>query len=67
MKQATSRPPPLGSSAGSANIDQLDSGAEGFPIVRQWYVVHRTRKRLSTAAQIFRSMLLARDPAAQKA
>lgn len=40
---------------------------EGFPIVRQWYVVHRTRKRLSTAAQIFRSMLLARDPAAQKA
>lgn len=35
---------------------------EGFPIVRQWYVVHRTRKRLSAAAQIFRGMLLALDP-----
>jgi len=36
---------------------------EGFPIVRQWYVVHRTRGRLSAAAQIFRGMLLALDPA----
>jgi DNA-binding transcriptional LysR family regulator len=32
---------------------------EGFPIVRQWYVVQRARKRLSAPAQIFRSMLLA--------
>jgi DNA-binding transcriptional LysR family regulator len=32
---------------------------EGFPIVRQWFVVHRARKRLSAAAQIFRGMLLA--------
>lgn len=35
---------------------------EGFPIVRRWYVVHRTGKRLSAAAQIFRDMLLAVDP-----
>ena len=38
---------------------------ESFPVVRQWYVVHRTRKRLSAAAQIFRGMLLALDPAAR--
>ena len=36
---------------------------EGFPLVRQWYVVHRTRHRLSAAAGIFRDMLLALDPA----
>ncbi len=36
---------------------------EGFPIVRQWYVVHRTQKRLSAAASTFRNMLLALDPA----
>ncbi len=36
---------------------------EGFPIVRQWYVAHRAHKRLSAASQIFRSMLLALDPA----
>ena len=35
---------------------------EGFPIVRQWYVVHRARKRLSAAAQIFRSLLLTLAP-----
>lgn len=38
---------------------------EGFPIVRQWYVVHRTHKRLSAAAQTFREMLLRLDPQAQ--
>jgi DNA-binding transcriptional LysR family regulator len=37
---------------------------EGFPIVRQWYVVHRTHKRLSAAAQTFRALLLAQNPAA---
>ena len=36
---------------------------EGFPIVRQWYVAHRTQKRLSSAASTFRNMLLALDPA----
>lgn len=36
---------------------------EGFPIVRQWYVVHRTQHRLSAAAATFRDMLLALDPA----
>ena len=35
---------------------------EGFPIVRQWYVVHRTRHRLSAAAATFRDVLLALDP-----
>ena len=36
---------------------------EGFPIVRQWYVLHRTHKRLSPAARTFREMLLRLDPA----
>ena len=36
---------------------------EGFPIVRQWYVVHRTQHRLSASATTFRDMLLALDPA----
>ena len=36
---------------------------EGFPIVRQWYVAHRTQKRLSAAASTFRHLLLARGPA----
>ena len=37
---------------------------EGFPVVRQWYVMHRTHKRLSAAALTFREMLLGLDPAA---
>jgi LysR family transcriptional regulator, low CO2-responsive transcriptional regulator len=37
---------------------------EGFPIVRQWYVLHRTHKRLSAAALTFREMLLGLDPQA---
>ena len=36
---------------------------EGFPIVRHWYVAHRTQKRLSAAASAFRNMLLALEPA----
>lgn len=36
---------------------------EGFPIVRQWYVVHRQDKRLSAASQAFRDLLLAQKPA----
>jgi DNA-binding transcriptional LysR family regulator len=32
---------------------------EGFPIVRQWYVLHRAPKRLTEAARTFREMLLA--------
>lgn len=35
---------------------------EGFPILRQWYVVHRTQHRLSAAAATFRDMLLSLDP-----
>ena len=31
-----------------------------FPIVRQWFVVHRRDKRLSAASQAFRELLLAR-------
>ncbi len=37
---------------------------EGFPILRQWYVVHRKQHRLSASAATFRDMLLAPDPAA---
>jgi DNA-binding transcriptional LysR family regulator len=31
---------------------------EGFPIMRQWYVVHRADKRLSPAAQAFKDFVL---------
>ena len=37
---------------------------EDFPVVRQWYVLHRTHKRLSAAAGTFREMLLGLDPGA---
>lgn len=40
---------------------------EGFPIVRQWYVLHRNHKRLTDAARTFREMLLGLDPAAPRA
>jgi DNA-binding transcriptional LysR family regulator len=33
--------------------------AEGFPIVRHWYVVHRADKRLSPVAQAFKKFVLA--------
>jgi len=32
--------------------------AEGFPIMRHWYIVHRRDKRLSAASQAFRDLLL---------
>lgn len=32
---------------------------EGFPIMRHWYVVHRTDKRLSPVAQAFKQFVLA--------
>lgn len=35
----------------------------GFPILRRWYVVHRSARRLSPAAAALRSLLLAGDPA----
>jgi LysR family transcriptional regulator, low CO2-responsive transcriptional regulator len=37
---------------------------QDFPILRRWYVLHRTHKRLSAAALAFRERLLALDPAA---
>lgn len=37
---------------------------ESFPILRHWYIVHRTQKRLSSAAQAFRAHLLAYSPSA---
>jgi len=36
---------------------------EGFPIMRRWYVVHRSDKRLSAAASAFVELLLADQPA----
>jgi len=39
---------------------------EGFPIIRQWFVVNRTNKRLSAAARVFREALLALGPPAPK-
>lgn len=35
---------------------------EHFPILRRWFVLHRTNKRLSEAALAFRQLLLALDP-----
>ena len=32
--------------------------AEGFPIIRHWYVVHRKKKRLSSVAEAFKSFLM---------
>ncbi len=32
--------------------------APGLPVVRQWYVLHRSEKRLSPAAEAFRSFVL---------
>jgi len=34
---------------------------EGFPVIRQWFIVHRSDKRLSAAAQAFLSLLLTQD------
>jgi hypothetical protein len=34
---------------------------EGFPLIRQWFIVHRTDKRLSAAAQAFLALLLAQN------
>jgi len=33
---------------------------EGFPIIRQWYILQRRDKRPSGAAQAFQSLLLAK-------
>ena len=35
---------------------------EGFPIKRHWYVVHRSQKRLTKAAQAFKEFLLKEAP-----
>jgi DNA-binding transcriptional LysR family regulator len=35
--------------------------AEGFPLIRRWYIVHRCDKRLSAAALAFRELLLAQS------
>ena len=37
---------------------------QDFPIIRHWYVVHRSDKRLSAATEAFRAMLLAKNPQA---
>ncbi|HYN60798.1 MAG TPA: LysR family transcriptional regulator [Rubrivivax sp.] len=37
---------------------------EGFPIIRQWFVLHRKHKRLSVAARTFYELLVALDPPA---
>lgn len=34
--------------------------AEGFPIIRYWYLVHRKQKRLSGVAQAFKEFLLSK-------
>ncbi len=39
---------------------------EGFPIVRHWYVTHRSHRRLSAASRTFRDLLLSQDPAVSR-
>ncbi len=34
---------------------------EGFPLIRQWFIVHRSDKRLTAAAQAFRALLLSHN------
>ena len=34
---------------------------EGFPLIRQWFIVHRSDKRLSAVAQAFLRLLLAQN------
>ncbi len=34
---------------------------EGFPVIRQWFIVHRSDKRLSASAQAFRALLLGQN------
>jgi DNA-binding transcriptional LysR family regulator len=36
---------------------------QGFPLIRRWFIVHRSDKRLSGAAQAFRDLLLAQNHA----
>jgi hypothetical protein len=31
---------------------------QGFPIVRRWFILHRSDKKLSGAARAFRTLLL---------
>jgi DNA-binding transcriptional LysR family regulator len=38
---------------------------DGFPIVRRWYVAHRSDKRLSAASRAFLDLLLAQEPEAR--
>ena len=40
---------------------------EGFPMVRHWFLVHRSDKPLSAASQAFREVLLAQAPVAAEA
>ena len=40
----------------TARLHVLD--VEGFPIIRDWYIVHRKNKRLSLAAQAFKQFLM---------
>ena len=35
---------------------------EGFPVVRDWYIVHRAGKRLSTLAQAFKAFIMRVTP-----
>jgi DNA-binding transcriptional LysR family regulator len=38
----------------------------GFPVVRQWFIVHRSDGKLSAASQEFRNLLLSRNAAEQR-
>jgi len=35
---------------------------DGFPLVRKWFILHRSDKRLSSAAEVFRALLLREAP-----
>lgn len=35
---------------------------DGFPLVRKWFILHRSDKRLSSAAEVFQALLLREAP-----
>ena len=46
----------VGNGTGAGRLAALD--VEGFPVLRDWYIVHRTDRRLSAVAQAFRDFIL---------
>jgi len=67
LKQAVQAGLGLGVVSAQAVDMELETGrlvvlpVEGFPLIRHWFIVHRSDKPLSAASQAFRAMLLAQS------